>query len=169
MPEYCHRWYIGDPNKLDSNKTLRARDEMTAGSKTAKTDTKIEVDIQVLPDITEHDDKRMAKLTAKVTVRNHAFHRYQWVVTVHTTLYDPEANLGVLGDSMEERNLSSSKNHVSLLMNLAPQEKIERSQSKTLDVRVRVKVCAYRPDRAEEHQTLVQCTEMEESFGKVQK
>ncbi len=96
------------------------------------------MDVKLLPDCTESNGKRVAKMKIKITLENANIQENSYTAYISTTLSDPEAK-SVLGQNNKKFTLPDGKNTIKFLMNLGKQELVEKSRSKELEIRVEVK------------------------------
>ena len=100
----------------------------------------LHTDVDLFPDCTGSRNESMAKLKINITLSNVNFQENSFTAYVTTTLYDPEA-CSVLDQHARDYQFAEDKSFVKFLMNLAKQERIEKSRSKHLEIRVQIKVC----------------------------
>lgn len=140
-PSYIYKWFIGLPNAymLGTSKSLTAHEETTAGNQREKSKwTKLKLDIQILPDYTEPNNERVAKMAVTLTVQNATLEQYQCTAVADISLYDRQA--GELVEQTQEERRFGGKHVVRFMMNLGWQERIERSANQHLEVGIKVKV-----------------------------
>lgn len=100
--------------------------------------TKLKLDIQILPDYTEPNNERVAKMAVTLTVENATLEQYQCTAVADISLYDRQA--GELVEQTQEERRFGGKHVVRFMMNLGSQERIERSANQHLEVGIKVKV-----------------------------
>lgn len=151
-PEYTFQ-YDHQQGKLENSKSLASTKTETTGNTRSR--TKLKIELKVLPDVTKDNNERVTKLSVGITVDKRTFHQYEWEAIVDTTLYDRQAEHPPIR-RQEKREFAKGKDHLRLILDLAPQEKIDRSRSKSLEIRVKVAVCGYQADDhcdVQSHQT----------------
>jgi hypothetical protein len=96
------------------------------------------MDFEILPDLSEPDNKRVAKISVALVAENAKPLEYECTAVVYITLYD--RNVGeVLFEGQEVRKFAG-RNRVKLLTDLGSQERIEKSINQCLEVSLRVKL-----------------------------
>lgn len=132
------KWYIN--KHLHRHKLRRRRNS------TDSTHTKFKIRNRILDSLKidmrpEHTDsaEEPAKLHTTLTLLTQ-HQEYCYRAIVHTTLYDPTA-MQVLGEDTNECEFKEGLDPVTLSVNLAPQDKINKSTSEYLEVRIIVKIC----------------------------
>ena len=130
-PQYSYTWHIAG--------NLKKIQEQKLGSEKFKGRT-LCTDIELLPDYTEPNNKRMVKLKMKLALGGAPdLLEHDYKAYVSTTLYDSEASQ-ILGQYSNSYKFADGKTFVRFLINLGSQERVEKSTSRQLEVRVEVKV-----------------------------
>ena len=141
MPEYCYTMTIAGPDVYKLNGKASIEQEMSVGSIKEKTESKVNMHIKVLPEITKDNGsgETMTQIEVKLTIERPDVQHYGCVATVNTSLYDGKA-LKILRKTRSKHKFRPNKNYVKLIADLVPQEKIEDSSSKTWEMRIRVEI-----------------------------
>ena len=140
-PYYTYKWHIGLPDayKLNSKAALAAHEETEAGSTRKKSNnTKLKLDFEIMPDITEPNNERVAKISVALTVENARLQEYECTAVIDLSLYDRHAG-EILLQEQEVRKFAG-RSRARFLMDLGSQERIEKSANRSLEVGIRVKV-----------------------------
>lgn len=106
----------------------------------------ITTEIQLLPDVTLQNGRRMLKLILKLTLEmpsQQAVGKYKHHAKVEAILWDPTAHV-TLGRVGRECGFGTGgRSHLRLVEDLAAQERVEASKSKHLELIVRVELSWY--------------------------
>lgn len=103
-------------------------------------------ELQVLPDVTEEDGQRVTKLVLTLSLSTNTLQELVHSAEVEAILHHPAA-LSVLGETARRKYpFAPGGDHVTIVVDLADREAVERSRDAAglLEVIVRVKVNGYR-------------------------
>lgn len=136
-PGYSYKWFIGLPNsyRLNSKKDLKAREKMVWENKGKKNSITLKSNIEIMPNITEPSNERVAKIGIKLTVKNIRIEDYECVAIVSISLYDPHTQDMIIQEK-EERKFARGYNHIEFHATLGSQERIEKSDNRLLELTI---------------------------------
>lgn len=142
LADYNHKLHIGPAGnsyKLNNSKSLTAHEETTSGNLRQKNNsyTKLKLDLQIMPDITEESNKRVAKLSVMLTLENARLEEFECTAITDISLYDREAG-DLIRQGREKRKFFAGR--VRFLTDLGSQERIEKSANQCLEVGIKVEV-----------------------------
>lgn len=118
--------------KLRNSKSLRAHKEAK------NDDTTMKLDLQILPDITDSDNKRVAKMSVALSLERGDLEDYRCTAVLNVVLYDKDAREEIFKG--QERREFNGRRSLRLMTDLGSQERIEKSKNKFLDVCISVEV-----------------------------
>ena len=135
LTTYRYKFFVSPPNayKLRNSKSLTAHEEAKS-----EDDTMMKLDLQILPDFTEPDGERVAKMSVALVLESGDMEGYRCTAVVNVVLYDKEAREEIFKG--QERREFNGRKSLRLMTNLGSQERIEESRNRFLDVCVSVEV-----------------------------